>query len=169
MGAHSKLAKHDTAEALRVIVRACGYKERSSAEIRARLMDKGFDLCTAQEALSKAVSYGYINDQRFKESLIRTRINQGKGLYGIKKELELHDCKLQEGDCELVELLGSSEVSTQLELERAISLLQRKPSKSKNPLNASYAMLIRNGYSFDIAKRAAFEFARHAKGSLDQC
>ena len=169
MGAHSKLAKLDTAEALRVIVRACGCKERSSAEIRTRLIDKGFDQCTTEEALSKAIGYGYVNDQRFKESLIRMRIDQGKGVYGILKELELHGFSLNEGDCCAGDLPNISDISEDIEFKRALNFLQKKPPRAKNLLNASYGKLLRNGYSFDIAKKAAFEFTRRINASQNQC
>lgn len=167
MGAHFKNEGCSTADALRAIVFACGYRERSTAEIRSRLSDKGFDSHIIEEAISKAVSFGYINDQRFKESLIRMRMSQGKGIYGIRKELEQHGCGVCDDDYSLDQLSDFLEISDSDELKRAICFLQRKPPRAKNVLHASCSKLVRNGYSINIATKAAFDFVRQSSASQD--
>ncbi|MBS5098594.1 MAG: RecX family transcriptional regulator, partial [Eggerthella sp.] len=102
-------------------------------------------------AIDRALSVGYLDDARFADVLVRSRLRSGKGLSGILRELRAHAID----PYEQLEGFPDDYLRNNLSQEEAaIALLRRKPPRSKNEKQAAYAKLIRSGYSADIAANA---------------
>lgn len=144
-------------DALQKIVKLASVRERSQAETYRRLEKAGFDGECAYEAIRKAVAWGIIDDRRFADALARTRIAQGKGCPGIERELRdngIDPSVLIAWPQSYTEEQGS-------EVVRASRLLKRKPPRAKNQMQSAYRKLIVNGYSSDVASRAARAWCAH--------
>lgn len=144
-------------DAVKRIVKLASVRERSQSELYRRLSKAGFDGECAHDAICRTVAWGIVDDRRFADALARTRIAQGKGCPGIERELE-------ENGISPSILVGWPEAYTEgrgSEFARATQLLERKPSRAKNLLQSSYRKLVVNGYSSDIAMRAARSWCAH--------
>ena len=62
-------------------------REYGQKELVNKLANKGFDRGTAEQAIIKLTQDGLQSDQRFAESFVQSRINQGKGPVRIRLEL----------------------------------------------------------------------------------
>lgn len=144
--------------AFKKIIDLVNASDKSEHVIRERLRQKGFKETEIDEAVCRAKQYGFIDDMRFAETLIRSRLAQGKGLAGIERELKSHCIdpfsidgwpeSFNEGDGD--------------ELERAIEFLERKPPRSKNVREGAYRKLIQKGYSASIASSASRVWAERS-------
>lgn len=126
-------------------------RERSVKEVRTRLLDGGYSEETTQDALDRALTCGYLDDARFADVLIRCRLQAGKGMMGVRRELASADidCDALEGFPDYyLDMIGD-------QAQAAYELLLKKPPRAKNKLQAAYAKLIRSGYSSDDASTAA--------------
>jgi regulatory protein len=148
--------KLDGNEAFKKIYQLVAVKERSVQEIKTRLAQKNFSEEVIESALMRALSCGLVDDARFAEVLVRSRMNAGKGKSGIARELESHNI-----DSLLIErLLNDSSFDghpseEESEIERALSFLERKPPTAKNKREAAYRKLLQKGYSASVSSSAA--------------
>jgi len=62
-------------------------REHCRAELLDKLARFGFDIATAEEAVTQLGTDGLQSDARFAEAFVRTRINQGKGPARIRADL----------------------------------------------------------------------------------
>lgn len=137
--------------AKRKIERLCSVREQSSEGLRTRLMRDGFSEEVAEQAVSWALKYSIVDDMRFADALVRSRLAAGKGMAGIRRELAAHGI-----DADNIALFrGSDAFGSDMERERAIALLQRKPPRAKNARDAAYRKLVQKGFSSDVASSAA--------------
>lgn len=138
-------------EAFKKIERLVKVRDRSVLEVRNRLQRDGFVADVVDAAIDQALSVGYLDDARFADVLVRSRLRSGKGLSGILRELRAHAID----PFEQLEGFPDDYLRNNLSQEEAaIALLRRKPPRSKNEKQAAYAKLIRSGYSADIAANA---------------
>lgn len=138
-------------EAFRKIVALVNVSDRSEHTIRERLVKTGFEQCAIEESIERAKSYGFIDDYRFADVLIRSRLSQGKGTQGIVRELASQNIDIDE----IPGWPYEYEVDDDRELERALALLERKPPRSKNKRDGAYRKLMGSGFSSSIASSAA--------------
>lgn len=61
-------------------------REYGRAELIRKLADKGYDRSVAERAIAGLTEEGLQSDQRFAESFVQSRINQGKGPVRIRLE-----------------------------------------------------------------------------------
>lgn len=143
------------------IQRLISVRERCESELRARLLRDGFASEDAESALRRAVSCGLVDDLRYAGVLIRSRIAQGRGRSGIVAELERVgiDASLVPGWPD--EYFPEDAPS---EIERALELLRRKPSRSKDVRGAAFRRLMGKGYSQQVAYDAARRYAEEVSG-----
>ncbi len=143
--------------AFQKIVRLANHSEQASALLRKRLIRDGFEEDTVQCALSRAIDYGIVDDRRYAEMLVSSRLNQHKGLESIRRELD--DIGV---DPDTVETLQEYEEYHDEcdERERAYDVLLKRPPHSKNIRNSAYRKLIQKGFSVSVAADVARKYAK---------
>ncbi len=127
-------------------------RDRSVKETRTRLEREGFERMVAEKAIEKAVEYRFLDDERFADTLVRSRLRQGKGLDGVVRELNGH------GIDATSMLPGFPEEYLEgrpSERDCAYALLCRKPPRAKNVRQAAYSKLVRAGYSMSLSAEVA--------------
>ncbi len=62
-------------------------REYGQTELIRKLADRGYDRGVAEQAVIKLTAEGLQSDQRFAESFVQSRINQGKGPVRIRLDL----------------------------------------------------------------------------------
>ncbi len=138
-------------KAFKKIIALVNVSDRSERTIRQRLQREDYDEVAIEESVSRAKQYGFIDDVRFAEILIRSRISQQKGSAGIIRELS-------ENGIQADEVPGwpyDYPVSYEEELNRALEVLNRKPPHAKNKRDAAYRRLMQKGYPSSVASSAA--------------
>ncbi len=149
-------------ELFKKIVRLIKVRERATEELRTRFLKDGYDESAIESALQRALNCNLLNDERFAEILIRSRLSAGKGEAGIRRELA--SLKIEIPTWIEEEYFNNNELKD--EFTRAIELLIRKPPRSKNLRDGAYRKLIQKGYSPNVASEAAREwFSRIQKDS----
>lgn len=136
--------------ALKKVERLCAVREQASAPLKRRLVADGFSEESAEEAVACAVRWGYVDDARYADALVRSRLAAGKGCVGIARELSEAGI-----DPSSVASLLDAEADDDAESERALALLRRKPPRAKNAREAAYRRLVQKGFSSSTAARAA--------------
>ncbi len=126
-------------------------REQASAALRARLVREGFPPEAADAAVGRALACGLVDDARYAEVLVRSRLSQGRGAQGIAAELESLgiDASVVPGWPEEFAVDHESEVA------RALALLDRKPPRAKNKRDAAYRRLAQKGFGASVASTAA--------------
>ena len=146
-----RLESDEQKAAFKKIERLVKVRDRSVCETRKRLEQDGFASKDADAAIVRALSVGYLDDARFADVLVRSRLRAGKGIAGIVRELRSHAIDPYEVlwgfPDEYLSLVPSQE-------DAAFTLLCRKPPRAKNLKQAAYAKLIRSGYSSAVAAEA---------------
>ncbi len=142
----------DSDECFAKICRLLNARERCSKELIERLVKDGFDESVSHEAVERAIRCGLVDDVRFAETLVRSRLSQGKGVAGIGRELRTLGFDL----CavESYAALTSGNLHDR-EVSRALDLLERKPPRSKNPRASAYRRLATKGFSASVAADAS--------------
>ena len=133
------------------IVRLASYRERSSYEVRQRLLKED---CTAHDvsaALEYACICGIIDDTRFVEMLVKSRLSQGRAIDGIKRELRQHHLE----HIDIDQFIDNESSVACSEEQRAQRLLESQHFYAKNKRQAAFRKLIASGYSHDIAYRVS--------------
>ena len=142
-------------QAFKKIERLVKVRDRSVAEVRGRLEKDLYTPEVIDAAIARALRCGYLDDLRFADVLIRSRLRAGKGLAGIVSELKRHSINPEE---QLPHFPDAYLCLFPSQKDSAIALLCKKPPRSKNKLQAAYAKLVRSGYSSSLASEAAREW-----------
>lgn len=142
--------------AFECIMRSASIREVSSAKMITKLSSKGFSHDVIDEALRKAVEVRAVDDVRYSNLLIRSALNQGKGLSFVLKEIS--DLGIDPMELEAYQRFQEDGEDTML--DRALELLHRHPTRSKNIRGACYQKLVSKGYSVDIASEASLIYAQ---------
>lgn len=142
----------DKEEGFSKICRLVNVRERCSKELHDRLVRDGFPEDVARAAVGRAVRCGLVDDERFADTLVRSRLSQGKGIEGIRRELQgfgIDACSV-----EALQSFSDGHAHDR-EVSRAVDLLRRKPPRSKNPRASAYRRLMTKGYSSSVAADAS--------------
>lgn len=137
--------------AFRKVERLSLVRERASSELRRRLVREGFPEDISVRAVNRAVACGLVDDLRFAEVLMRTRLAAGHGRYGIESELSSLGIDASDVSGWPDVFVGSDED----EVNRAIVLLEQKPPRARNLRDSAYRRLMGKGYSQSTAYSAA--------------
>lgn len=140
----------DPAAAFRKIERLCLVREQASEQLRQRLARDGFEPDAVETAVARALACGLVDDSRFADVLVRSRLAQGRGRRGIAAELEALGI-----DADGVEALAAGDGDDAGEVDRALALLDRKPPRAKNRRDAAYRRLAGKGFSASVSSTAA--------------
>lgn len=139
------------------IVRLAASRELCASRARQRLARDGFDGDAAERAVRRACACGLIDDRRYADAFVRSRLAQGRGRAGIERELA--SCAIDVADLpgwpdEYFPVEGPDEA------QRAYECVARNPPRSKNPQAAACQKLLARGFSYDAAFAAARRYAR---------
>lgn len=134
-----------------MIVHLCSVRDRSSQELRDRLQKEAYSPDDADAAIIRALECGLVDDDRFADSFIRTKVSAGKGRVWIQRELAKHGINVDSlplwpdeyGLCD-----GD-------QAQCAISFLRSHPPRAKDAYGSAYRKLVQRGYSCQIATQAA--------------
>ena len=137
--------------AFKKIVALVNASDKSEFTLRERLARESFSPNDIDEAIERARSYGFINDMRYAEVLIRSRLNQGRGMCGVERELRDQNIAIEDVEGWPYEF----GVTDESEYQRALEVLKRNPSRSKNLRDGAYRKLMQKGYSSSVSASAA--------------
>ncbi len=146
-----------SSQAFQKIVRLVSVRERCASELHARLIRDGFGQDAAELSVRRACECGLVDDMRFAEVYIRSKLSQGRGVVGITNDLrqrgiDIHDV------CGWPEEFYPG-VDNKSELDRALDVLEHRPSHSKNQMKSAYQKLISRGFDSSVAQSAARKYA----------
>ena len=128
--------------------------------LRGRLARDGYAEEVAEEAIARAVRVHAVDDRRYAEALVRMRVAAGKGVEGVLAEIE--ELGL---DPDELEALGEYRAAgEEVDVERALALLDRRPPRAKNKREAAYRKLIQQGFGSSTAATAARRWAESVAG-----
>lgn len=143
------------------ITQLINIRDRSSVELFDRLVADYNELAVSN-AIEHAQQCGLLDDMRFAEALIRTRINANKGRYGIEAELKTHNIDPYQISGWPHNFFGSDDE----ELKRALMVLRKKPPTSKNKVDGAFRRLVQKGFSVSISSRAAKRWIQEIENLL---
>ena len=138
-------------DALSRIVKLCNYCERCTFDLKKRLIEEQYDPEDVHLALQKAKELNVLDDSRYARVYINSKIAAGKGINRIVSELERKEIDLQQVEGWTEEFHADDE---QYELNRALDILKRKPTRAKNVYASCYRRLVSRGFSLEIARHA---------------
>ena len=125
-------------------------RDYSSAELAQKLRTDGYGQKVVESAVARAVECGLVNDARFAEVFIRTKIGAGWGQARIERELALRGT-----NAEQVEGWPFEFFTNEGELERALEMARRKHLTGKNDYERIVRFLYGRGFSGHIANTVA--------------
>lgn len=137
--------------------RAVGYlasRAHSRKEIEDKLYRAGYRPCTVEMVIYKLEKEKLLNDADFARQWVESRTNRKMGQRRIAMELRRKGVSASETEDALAEL------SSDDQLEAAVSLAEKAMSRSKagedprKTANRIAGMLVRRGYSWDLAREA---------------
>jgi regulatory protein len=142
----------DRSEPLALACRYIDARERTVAEVEAKLARSGFEPARVRDAIDQLQALGYLDDARYTRLFVEDkRLLEGWGSERIGRELARHGVER-----DLIEsaLDDDGELS---ELERAIALVQRRwdhPPRDRRERERALAVLLRKGYHSELALTA---------------
>ena len=148
----SEIPEKSKKPAFSTLVHLCSVRDRSCAELNDRLLKDGYSPAEVQAAIDRATECGLVDDARFADCFVRTKVAAGKGRVWIQRELSVKhgfDVECLEG---WPSEYGLSECD---QLESAISFLQTHPPRAKDLYASAYRKLAQRGYSAPVAREAA--------------
>lgn len=107
------------------------YRERSEAEVRTRLLKKGYAPDIVEKVVARLKKLDYLNDERFAEKWINYRMkNNPRGVNLLRQELR------QKGiNNEVIECLLPKLVPRELQIEVGFKLAHKWLTTHSNPEN----------------------------------
>jgi regulatory protein len=136
------------------LLRSCSIREQSSAKIRRKLLDAGFDARVVEDAIARAQDLRFIDDRRYCECLIRSALLQNKGLRHVLPEIRSLGI-----DPESLESYADYAAIPQEDvLEVALEVLRRHPPRGKDVRSSAFRKLVSKGYEVSIASKAVSRY-----------
>ncbi|MDR1713962.1 MAG: RecX family transcriptional regulator [Coriobacteriales bacterium] len=124
------------------------YRDRTSQELKARLMQAGFSLQVAETETRLAQQAGLIDDERFTRLYVASKRNSGWGQVRIVRELRRYGIDLQADPASCAELFDEQD-----ELRKAMDCATRFRSRAQDQRSACFRRLITRGFSVDVARK----------------
>lgn len=126
-------------------------RDRSTQEIRKRLLREQYPEQVVDALIERCLECGLLDDMRFAETLIRSKLRVGKGIVGITYDLRSYGIDEKQISGYPERFLADAPD----QFEMAKTFLESHPPTAKNKRQAAYAKLIRKGFSSDIAQRVS--------------
>lgn len=147
------VAQRSYPHALEAAMKFLALRERSEQEVRSRLRRSCYDGNTIQRVLDTLGLHDLVSDTRFAETWVHAR-SRKYGKNRIAQELRMKGISSQEAQTAL-EALPEEE-----EYRRALDQAKKLCRKFQGDPQKIAQSLMRKGYSWSMAKRAAEEAAR---------
>ena len=139
-------------------------RDRTEAEVRGRLEQRGIDPSAADAAVSALIEQGVLDDARY----ARLFVEDKRGLEQWGSERISRTLRDRGIDRELIEQsLAAADDPGESELDRALALLRRRfpdPPHDRREHERALGVLLRKGYDSEVALDALAVHARDADG-----
>jgi regulatory protein len=135
---------------------ACGYinaRERTAAEVEAKLARSGFEPEQVRDTIEKLRALGYVDDARYARLFVADkRLLEAWGSERIGRELARRGIER-----DLIGTALEQKAGEEGELERAVALIQRRwkcPPRDRRERDRALGVLLRKGYDSTLALEA---------------
>jgi regulatory protein len=136
-------------------LRLLGYRERSTAEVTARLRDSGYSDPIVGQVVRRLADLGLVDDVRFAGMWVRSRKAAGFGERRIARELA------QKG-IEPEIAAQALDVESGGELERALAALGQRTARDRKDRDRLLRRLVGRGFDLSVARRAVDTVSRES-------
>ncbi len=158
------LAREQTYRARAAALDAISYSAKTTAELRRKLRDKGFDPAAVEDALAHLAGYGYLDDDAYARAFVRGRFaGRGHGPQRLRSDLLQRGVARETVDAALDELAATEDLEEAARRHgrqrwRALS----RESDLRKRKQKTMDFLVRRGFSFDTARAVTDALARGA-------
>ena len=139
-------------------------RDYSTKELGDKLRIDGYGARVVDRAVSRASECGLVNDKRFADVFIRTKLGAGWGQARIARELELRGIDLAD-----VEGWPHDYFTRESELDRALEMARRKHLTGKNDYERIVRFLYGRGFSGNIANTVARTVIDERQAQDEEC
>ncbi len=119
-------------------------------DMRLKLQALGFQSDTVNVAIERALDHKFLDDTRYANAYVRSKVSSGWGRSRIEKSLAHKGIESEILSNETLELM-----SDEAELERAVRILTRKSIPTQNAEQKFIRFLVGRGYCYSISCQAA--------------
>ncbi len=123
-------------------LRLLGYRERSVAELARSLEDDGFPRVVTTPIVTSLQASGLVDDERFAEHFVRTKLSAGLGARRILQELAERGV-----DKDLAEATLAAAGPAEHEVERVRALVQAHPPRDRRERERLLRKLVAKGFA----------------------
>lgn len=138
-------ARHARDRALRVL----GYRDRSCAELRKRLLEDGYPEALVSQIITRYVEVELLDDARFARAWTSTRASAGIGRSRIARELRDKGIDPEVAEAAIDEVLSETD-----EMSRAVAVLRGKVPESRKERDKLLRKLVTKGFAIGVAIQA---------------
>lgn len=125
-------------------------RDYSEVETKEKLLASGYDQSVTADIIERAIIGNLINDERFAEVFIRSKMLEGWGPMKIKRALAKKGIALDE-----VKGWPDAFIDPAQEVERAFLLIKNRSALRNSPFEKAIRFLASRGFSYDVSKQAA--------------
>lgn len=149
---HKGSDKNDYNKALDYSLRLLTLKDRSEADIRNRLSQKGYDERDINKVVERLFLYGYLNEDKLLANLLKVALNEKNyGRHNIKSFLISKGIRK--------DLIANLSIPDDEYIRSAIQLIHKKRKSSKgrdgqDNTKRLFQLLIRKGHDIETIKKA---------------
>jgi regulatory protein len=129
-------------------LRALAQRDQTAAGLERRLAEEGYPVWISKEAVARLTEAGLLDDTRFAEAYVRTRVRQGFGRRRIADELA------QRGvDPETIAEALASDYGED-DVDRALALLRGHMPSNRGERERAVRRLVSRGFDLAVALKA---------------
>ena len=124
-------------------------RDYGSAELTAKLIEKGAEPSDAEAAVARMVEYGFVNDENYAAMVARHYSAKGYGPARVREELKKRKLDRELWDAALEEMPDNSDAAY------ALFASKLRGASDRDAVRKASAALIRRGFGWDAVKAAA--------------
>lgn len=130
-------------------------------ELVSKLVEKGAEAPDAEAAADKMVEYGFVNDEKYAGMVVRHYAAKGYGAARVREELRRRRLPRELWDAALGQMPDNSAAAAAILAQKL-----RGRGADRDALRRAMSALVRRGFSWDEARRAADSYL--AEMELDE-
>lgn len=146
------LAESEAVHARERALALLGYRERSQVELARKLVDDGFPARCVGEIVDAYVRVGLLDDERYAEGYVRSRMRAGFGSLRITRELDAKGVPEDVAHAAVDDAVGEDPDAS--EVVRARSLIRGPVPVDRAAREKLLRRLVNRGFSFTVARAA---------------